>query len=106
MPFTVLLVMPPTLRISPSPGNEPPVMLTSAPSSSVSSTSDRVASGASTTAGAFSVYAADGSTVMTGASFVAVTLITAAARLLSFAPSLTTTSMRRSPGTGSLLVLL
>ena len=81
-------------------------MLTSAPWSSVSSTSDRVASGASTTGAAFSTYAADGSTVMTGASFVAVTLMIATARLLSFAPSLTTTSMRRSPATGSSLVLL
>ena len=106
MPFTVLLVMPPTLRISPSPGNEPAVMLTSAPWSSVSSASDRAAVGASTTGAAFSTYAADGSTVMTGASFVAVTLIIETARLLLFAPSLTTTSMRRSPATGSSLVLL
>ena len=106
MPFTVPLVTPPTVEVSPSPGNEPSVMRTTAPLSSVSSTSDRVASGASTTAAAFSTYAADGSTVMTGASFVAVTLITAAATLLLFAPSLTTTSMRRSSVTGSSLVLL
>ena len=57
-------------------------------------------------AAAFSTYVAGVSTAKTGASFTATTPINAAATLLSFAPSLTTTSMRRSSVTGLSLLLL
>ena len=107
MPVTVVpLVSPLTVRVSPSPGNDPAAIWTAAKLSSVSSKSVRLADGESNTGAASSTYVADGSTVMAGASFVAVTLISAAATLLSFTPSLTTTSMTRSAVPGSSLVLL
>ena len=54
MPFTVPLVAPPTVRVSPSPGNEPAVILTSAPLRTVSSASVSVTAGESNTAAPFS----------------------------------------------------
>ena len=57
MPVTVVpLVAPPTVRVSPSPGNDPAVIWTAAALSSVSSKSVRLADGESNTGAAFSTY--------------------------------------------------
>jgi hypothetical protein len=49
MPFTMPLVAPLTVRVSPSPGNDPAVICTAAELSSVSSASVRLADGESNT---------------------------------------------------------
>ena len=97
MPLAVPLVAPLTVKVSPSPGNEPSVILTSAPLRTVSSVSVSVTAGESNTAALFSWNVAFVTTENVGASSTATTLTSEIAGWLSFTPSLTTTSMMRSP---------
>ena len=67
MPVTVPLVAPLTVRVSPSPGNDPAVIWTAAKLSSVSSASVTLSAGESDTAAAFSlIRGVCRSTVMRG----------------------------------------